>query len=49
MPMLSIRSPQLPASLIHSRAPKPKPATATPLIMPLRSGNQRMPTAMGTT
>ena len=48
-PMLSIRLPHDPAILTQPMAPKPKPATATPEIMPLRSGNHRMPTAIGTT
>ena len=48
-PMLSMRLPHEPAILIQPVAPKPNPATATPEIIPLRSGNHRIPTAIGTT
>jgi len=41
--------PSLWASAIQSVAPNPNPATANPVIMPFLSGNQRMPTAIGTT
>ena len=48
-PIESINPPQEPASFTQPRAPKPNPATAAPVIMPLWSGNHRMPTAIGTT
>ena len=48
-PMFSIMWPQAPAIFTQIVAPKPKPATASPVMRPFLSGNQRMPTAIGTT
>src|SRR3990170_1244074 len=38
MPWSSMRLPHSPAIFTQPSAPKPKPATATPVILPLRSG-----------